>query len=60
MHNLFSPFIKIYKALYLFAYDITGNYGFALILLSLFTFVVLYPFNKKAQQIQSKEHMLML
>ena len=56
MSNLFSPLIKIYKALYLFAYDITGNYGLALVLLSLFTFVVLYPFNKKAQQIQNKEH----
>lgn len=56
MQYLFSPLIKIYKALYLFAYDITGNYGFALVLLSLFTFVVLYPFNKKAQQIQKKEH----
>ena len=56
MQNLFSPLIEIYKALYLFAYNITGNYGLALILLSLFTFVVLYPFNKKAQQIQNKEH----
>ena len=56
MQAIFSPLIKIYKVLYLFAYDITGNYGFALVLLSLFTFVVLYPFNKKAQQIQNKEH----
>lgn len=56
MQNLFSPLEKIYKALYLFAYDITGNYGLALILLSFFTFIVLYPFNKKAQQIQNKEH----
>ena len=56
MQNLFSPFIKIYKALYLFTYSITGNYGLALVLLSFFTFVVLYPFNKKAQQLQNKEH----
>ena len=56
MQNIFDPLIKIYKALYLFAYDITGNYGLALILLSFFTFVVLYPFNKKAQEIQNKEH----
>ena len=56
MLNLLSPLIKIYKALYLFAYDITGNYGYALILLSLITFIVLYPFNKKAQQLQNKEH----
>ena len=56
MQSIFSPLIKIYKALYLLAYDITGNYGISLILLSFFTFVVLYPFNKKAQQIQNKEH----
>lgn len=56
MQSLFEPLIKIYKALYLFAYDMTGNYGISLVLLSLFTFVVLYPFNKKAQQMQNKEH----
>ena len=56
MYSLFEPLIKIYKLLYLFAYDITGNYGIALVLLSLFTFIVLYPFNKKAQIIQKKEH----
>ena len=56
MQSIFSPLIKIYKALYLLAYDITGNYGISLILLSFFTFVVLYPFNKKAQQVQNKEH----
>lgn len=56
MQSLFAPLIKIYKALYLFAYDMTENYGVALVLLSLLTFVVLYPFNKKAQQIQNKEH----
>ena len=56
MNNLFSPLITIYKALYLFAYDITGNYGISLVLLSLFTFIVLYPFTKKAQHIQNKEH----
>lgn len=56
MQNIFDPLIKVYKALYLFAYDITGNFGLALVLLSFFTFVVLYPFNKKAQEIQNKEH----
>ena len=56
MQNLIDPLIRIYKALYLFAYDITGDYGLALILLSFFTFVVLYPFNKKAQEIQNREH----
>lgn len=56
MFNLFDPFINIYKALYLLAFDITGNYGLALIVLSLFTFIFLYPFNKKAQQIQKKEY----
>lgn len=56
MSDFLAPLIRIYKVLYLFAYDITGNYGVSLILLSLFTFIVLYPFNKKAQQIQNKEH----
>lgn len=56
MQHLFSSLVKIYKALYLLSYDITGNYGSALILLSFFTFAVLYPFNKKAQQLQQKEH----
>ena len=48
MQNIFDPLIKVYKTLYLFAYDITGNFGLALVLLSFFTFVVLYPFNKKS------------
>ena len=56
LYNLFSPLIKVYKELYVFAYGITGDYGFSLIVLSLFTFIVLYPFNKKAQEIQNKEH----
>ena len=56
MYNLFSPLIKIYKELYVFAYGITGDYGCSLIVLSLFTFIVLYPFNKRAQEIQNKEH----
>ena len=34
----------------------TGNYGIALVLLSLFSFVVMYSFNKRAQLIQNKEH----
>lgn len=56
MAAIFAPLIRIYKVLYLFAYEITCNYGISLILLSLFTFIILYPFNKKAQQIQNKEH----
>jgi membrane protein insertase Oxa1/YidC/SpoIIIJ len=56
MQNLFSPLIKVYEILYLFAYDVTGNFGLSLIMLSFLTFIVLYPFNKKAQQIQNKEH----
>ena len=55
MHFL-DTFIKIYEALYLFLYRIAGDYGIGLVILSLFTFFVLYPFNKKAQQIQRKEH----
>lgn len=58
MNTIFAPLVKIYKSLYLFAYDITDSYGFALILLSIATFIVLYPLNKKVQQIQSKEHMI--
>lgn len=56
MRNLFEPLINIYKLLYLFAYDLMGNYGLALVLLSFFTFIILYPLNKKAQQLQNKEH----
>ncbi len=56
MQNLFSPLIKVYEILFRFTYDITGNYGLSLILLSFLTFIVLNPFNKKAQQIQNREH----
>ena len=55
MHFL-DTFIKIYEALYLFLYRIVDDYGIGLVILSLFTFLFLYPFNKKAQQIQRKEH----
>lgn len=55
MQNLFYPLEQIYKFLYLATYDITGNYGIALILLSLFIYIVLFPFNQKAQQIQNEE-----
>ena len=56
MGIFFDFLIKFYKAIYLFAYDNTGNYGLALVLLSLFTFIVLYPFNKKAKLVQNKEY----
>ena len=56
MGIFFDFLIKIYKAIYLFAYDNTGNYGLALVLLSLFTYIVLYPFNKKAKLVQNKEY----
>ena len=56
MLTLFTPIIKIYKDIYLFVYEVTGNYGYALLLLSVFTFIVLYPFNKKAQYLQNKEN----
>ena len=55
MLQLVSPFIKIYKALYLFLFNATGDYGISLVLLSFVTFLLLLPFNKKAQQLQRKE-----
>ena len=55
MQDVFYPLEQIYKFLYLATYDITGNYGIALILLSLFIYIVLFPFNQKAQQIQNEE-----
>ena len=55
MLHLVSPFIKIYKALYLFLFDATRDYGISLVLLSFVTFLLLLPFNKKAQQLQHKE-----
>lgn len=58
MLHLVSPFIKIYKALYLFLFDTIGDYGVSLVLLSFVTFLILLPFNKKAQQLQRKERKL--
>lgn len=58
MLQLVSPFIIIYKALYLFIVSLTGNYGISLVLLSFITFLILLPFNKKAQQLQRKERKL--
>ena len=55
MQNLFYPLEQLYKYLYLATYDIIGNYGIALILLSLFIYIVLFPFNQRAQQIQNEE-----
>lgn len=55
MQNIFYPLEQLYKFLYLSVYDITGNYGIALILLSLFIYIILFPFNQKAQQIQNAE-----
>lgn len=55
MLHLVSPFIIIYKALYLFLFNATGDYGISLVLLSFVTFLILLPFNKKAHQLQRKE-----
>ena len=55
MPDFFAPLIMVYKVLYLFAYDITGNYGVALILLSLFIYIVIFPFNSKMRRIQNEE-----
>ena len=55
MQSIFYPLEQLYKFLYLSVYDITGDYGIALILLSLFIYIILFPFNQKAQQIQNVE-----
>ena len=55
MQSIFYPLEQLYKFLYLSVYDITGDYGIALILLSLFIYIILFPFNQKAQQIQNAE-----
>ena len=55
MQNIFYPLEQIYKFLYLSAYGITGNYGVALILLSFFIYIILFPLNQKAQQVQNLE-----
>ena len=55
MFGLVSPFINIYKSIYLFILDITGNYAASLVVLSFVTFLFLLPFNRKARQLQLKE-----
>ena len=55
MSFLMDFLVKIYKELYLNIFDITSNYGLSLVLLSLFLYVILFPINRKAQQIQNKE-----
>lgn len=55
MQSIFYPLEQLYKFLYLSVYDITGDYGISLILLSLFIYIILFPFNQKAQQIQNAE-----
>ena len=55
MMSLVSPFINLYKLVYLFILDISGDYVLSLVLLSFVTFLFLLPFNRKARQFQSKE-----
>ncbi|MBQ3367126.1 MAG: YidC/Oxa1 family membrane protein insertase [Acidaminococcaceae bacterium] len=55
MHSFLYILESVYSFLYFEAYNITGNYGNALILLSFFSFIILFPFNRKALQIQNKE-----
>ena len=55
IEDIFNLLEQVYKFLYLATYDITGNYGIALILLSLFIYIILFPFNQKAQQVQKLE-----
>lgn len=55
MSFLMDFLVTIFKALYLYIFDITSNYGLSLVLLSFFLYVILYPISRKAQQIQNKE-----
>jgi YidC/Oxa1 family membrane protein insertase len=41
--TIFFPFIEIIKYIFLFSYDLTGNYGISIILLSLFISLLLLP-----------------
>lgn len=49
------PIEIFYKFIYLLLADWLGNYGIAVIALSLFSFILLYPFTRKAYQIQQEE-----
>lgn len=55
MLEIFYPLEQLYKFLYLAICDITGNYGISLIILSLLIYIILFPFNRKAQRIQNDE-----
>ena len=52
---LIYPLETFYRFVYLLLADWLGNYGTAVIALSLFNFLILYPFTKKAQEIQQEE-----
>ncbi len=52
---LIYPLETFYRFVYLLLADWLGNHGTAVIALSLFNFLILYPFTKKAQEIQQEE-----
>ena len=55
---IIHPIEFFYKFIYLLLADWFGNYGIAVIALSLLSFVLLYPFSRKAHQLQQEEQHL--
>ena len=49
------PIEMFYRIMYLLLADWLGNYGFAVIILSLLNFLILYPFTKIAHELQQEE-----
>ena len=49
------PIETFYRSIYLLLADWLGNYGLAVVALSLLNFLILYPFTKKAQEVQQEE-----
>lgn len=54
MQNIFYPLEQLYKFLYLSVYDITGNYGIALILLSLLFILFSFRLIKKRSRYKTR------
>ena len=52
---IIHPIENFYRIIYLLFADWFGNYGIAVIALSLLNFILLYPFTRRANQIQQEE-----
>ena len=52
---IIHPIEIFYKVIYLMLAEWLGGYGIAIIALSFLSFVLLYPFTRKAYQIQQEE-----